>query len=206
MLTRNLLSHSGAAWAKSGALDKVEVIAQWSSQNFGGNDSEKVPSDICYGADGRPSNWGFGLSSKDNPLRWTKLLLCPLSMKNMPSPSKKEEDVVDGTRRQLKYLKKSPVEVISHYLRFLWQHILQRLRDRLTAPILDNMILKVVLTVPAIWDHTAHKQMREAAKRAGILDHRPCGKTEVTLVAEPAAAALATYYDSDIKDSPIVEV
>jgi molecular chaperone DnaK (HSP70) len=122
----------------------------------------------------------------------------------MPSS---EERVVEATRIQLKELKKTAVDVISDYLRFLWQHVLERLRIRLTAPALDNMAFKIVLTVPAIWDHNAQQQMITAATRAGMLDQRRlCGETEITLMAEPAAAALATYFDSEIKLNPIVKV
>ena len=117
-----------------------------------------------------------------------------------------EERVVEATRLQLKKLRKTVVEVISDYLRFLWRHILERLRIRLTAPALDNMALKIVLTIPAIWDHNAQEQMLSAARMAGMLEYRSCGQNELTLMAEPAAAALATYFDSEIKLNPIVKV
>jgi molecular chaperone DnaK (HSP70) len=100
----------------------------------------------------------------------------------------------------------SAVDVIAHYLRFLWGHILERLRVRLTQAVLDNMIFKIVLTIPAIWDHIAQENMRLAATKAGLLQERPCGRTELTLVAEPAAAALATYRDAAVKLNPIMKV
>lgn len=196
-------SYSGAAWAKSGALDQVEVISQWSSQTIGATDSDKVPSDISYDEYDKPAKWGFGLHASDNPIRWAKLLLSPLSLSTLNT---QEEKVVDTTRRHLKEIGKTAVDVIADYLRFLWSHILARLKVRLTAPVLDNMVLKVVLTVPAIWDHSAHQQMRTAARQAGILSWRACGKTEITLIAEPAAAALATYFDAEIKRNPLIRV
>jgi molecular chaperone DnaK (HSP70) len=122
-----------------------------------------------------------------------KLLLSPISLTNRASS---EENVVESTRMQLKKLKKTAVDVISDYLRFLWRHILERLRIRLTAPVLDNMAFKIVLTVPAIWDHNAQQQMITAATRAGMLDYRLCGKTEINLLAELEAVALATHFDS----------
>lgn len=83
---------------------------------------------------------------------------------------------------------------------------MERLRVRLTQAVLDNMVFKIVLTVPAIWDHRAQEDMRLAARSAGLLENRLCGKTELTLVAEPAAAALATYIDAGIKSNPLVQV
>lgn len=129
-------------------MDQVEVISQWSSQTRGATDSDKVPSEIAYNTAGRAEKWGFGLSSSDNPLQWVKLLLSPLSLGNM---NNSEESVLEATRKQLKEMKKTVVDIIADYLWLLWKHILERLRVRLTAPVLDNMVLKIVLTVPAIW-------------------------------------------------------
>jgi hypothetical protein len=112
-----------------------------------------VPSEICYDANGHPSKWGFGLTKADSPLRWTKLLLSPLSLNNMDQRDGQEETVIAVTRKRLKTMQKSVLDVVSDYLRFLWNHILEHLRIRLSAPALDNMMLKVVLTVPAIWDN-----------------------------------------------------
>jgi len=55
-------------------------------------------------------------------------------------------------------------------------------------------------------NHAAHQQMKTAAKKAGLLGFRACGKTELSLIAEPAAAALATYVDAGIKANPIMKV
>jgi len=116
------------------------------------------------------------------------------------------ERVLDTTRMMLKEMEITPVDAIADYRRFLWRHIMERLRVRLTQAVLDNMIFKIVLTDPAIWDHRAQENMQLAAKRAGLLKDRPCGKTGLTLVAEPAAAALATYVDAAIRSNPLVQV
>jgi hypothetical protein len=98
------------------------------------------------------------------------------------------------------------VDVILDYLRFLWRHILERLRIRLTAPALANMAFKIVLTVLAIWDHNSQQQMITAATRAGMLDHRLCGKTEINLLAEPEAVALATNFRFRENANPGIKV
>lgn len=170
---------------------------------MGSFDSDKVPSDISYDEYDKPAKWGFGLSESDRPIRWAKLLLSPLSLQTLNT---QEETVVEMTRKHMKEIGKSAVDVIADYLRFLWRHILARLKLRLTAPVLDNMVLKVVLTVPAIWDHDAQDKMKIAVRQAGMLSPRACGKTTITLVAEPAAAALATYFDAEIKRNPIIRV
>ncbi|KAE8443514.1 hypothetical protein EG329_001754 [Mollisiaceae sp. DMI_Dod_QoI] len=191
-----------AAWAKSTALDQVEVISHWSSHTIGSTDSEKVPSVISYDSCGEYVRWGSGVKSSDNPLQWTKLLLSPRSY----TSNSLEGSIMESARRHMVLYNKSPVDVIADYLRLLWNHVLERLRIRLTTPVLEGMVFKLVLTVPAIWDQNAQTKMRLAAKRAGMLDARPSGETTLSLVAEPAAAALATYFDSGIRHNPILQV
>jgi molecular chaperone DnaK (HSP70) len=179
------------------------MISQWNAQTIGAADSEKVPSDISYDKNGKPAKWGFGLGSNDSSIRWAKLLLTRCSLNNM---NDSQEPLLKATSKQLLELKITAVDAIADYLRFLWEHILERLRVRLTQVALDNMIFKIVLTIPAIWDHIAQESMRLAASKAGLLQDRPCGKTELTLVAEPTAAALATYIDAAIKLNPLMQV
>lgn len=56
--------------------------------------------------------------------------------------------------------------------------------------------LHIVLTVPAIWPEYARKKMLQGAQNAGICDDTIAGKTQVALVAEPEAAAIATLSSS----------
>ena len=83
---------------------------------------------------------------------------------------------------------------------------IRQLEVSLTTKGLESMILKLVLTVPAIWDQNAVSNMRLAAKRAGLLDARPIGETTIRFISEPAAAALAAYEDLEIRNNKILEV
>ncbi|KAI8299691.1 Hsp70 family chaperone [Colletotrichum sp. SAR11_240] len=68
---------------------------------------------------------------------------------------------------------------------------------------IDDMRLRVAITVPAIWPEYARSLMREAAEIAGITNERDIGETTLILVAEPEAAALATLFEHNsylIKD------
>ncbi|TID04775.1 hypothetical protein CH35J_003145 [Colletotrichum higginsianum] len=51
----------------------------------------------------------------------------------------------------------------------------------------------------AIWPDYAKARMRNAAEHAGITQHRPAGKTSLTFISEPEAAALATTKDVTCK-------
>ena len=102
----------------------------------------------------------------------------------------------------LKDLNKKPVDVAADYLRCLWEHTLQvfkatsKMETRLA---IDMARFKVVLTVPAIWDHAAQELTRKAAKQAGILSKRHSKGTTIDMISEPEAAALAFFSDLNLK-------
>ena len=101
-------------------------------------------------------------------------------------------------------LGKSAIQVIADYLRLLWKHAVDDIvRDRGSSAFRGSL-LKVWITVPAIWTETARNRMREAARMAGILDYRTAGKTTLDLVAEPEAAAIAVL--NDMQKRPDIEV
>jgi len=68
-----------------------------------------------------------------------------------------------------------------------------------TKVAIDNSPFKVVLTVPAIWDHAAQDLTRRAAKKAGILVPRLGKNTTLEMISEPEAAALAFFNDANLK-------
>ncbi|KAF5543247.1 heat shock 70 kDa 12B [Fusarium phyllophilum] len=68
----------------------------------------------------------------------------------------------------------------------------------------DNLPLRVAITIPAIWPAYAQNPMREAAKTAGITKYRDIGETTLILVQEPEAAALASLFQRN--SSPEIQV
>lgn len=104
----------------------------------------------------------------------------------------------------VKELGKSAIQVVADYLRLLWRHVVEDIiRDRGSSAF-KGLPLKVWITVPAIWDDNARKRMRQAARMAGILEHRTAGETTVELVAEPEAAAMAVL--DDFQKRPDIQV
>jgi molecular chaperone DnaK (HSP70) len=101
-------------------------------------------------------------------------------------------------------LGKTHIDIIADYLRLLWKHATDDIiRDRGSIAFKGSP-LKVWITVPAIWEEDAREGMRQAVKKAGILEDRTAGKTTVDLVAEPEAAAMAVL--DDFKGRPDVKV
>lgn len=90
----------------------------------------------------------------------------------------------------LKKYKKKPLDVTADYLRLLWAHAMGNIQERVDPVLWENIKMKIVLTVPAIWDHKAQDLTRQAAKMAGMLDRK---SSTLELIAEPEAAALAVF-------------
>lgn len=95
-------------------------------------------------------------------------------------------------------LNKSPINLAADFLRCLWLHTLKHLAKKLPN-LLENLAFKVVVTVPANWDHAAQDRTRQAVEESGILRHpkRPYGvkSTELIIVSEPEASAFAVIND-----------
>jgi molecular chaperone DnaK (HSP70) len=134
------------------------------------------------------------------PMKWFKLLLL------------KNEDIMKEEIRNAPQLQQAreilarsryttAVQVVGYYLKNVWNHTYATLRSMLD---IDNLPLRVAITIPAIWPAYAQSAMREAAKIAGIMKYRDIGETTLILVQEPEAAALATLFQRN--DSPEIQV
>jgi hypothetical protein len=151
-------------------------------------EQDKVPSEISYGANG---NVSWGLCVGPEPLKWFKLLLAEGCLNETIANC----NVLERTRHMLGG--RTILNVVADYLQFLWLYAVTDMEKRLSKEAVAAMVFKVVLTVPAGWNDEAQALMREAAVKAGILRHRPIGKTTLSFVTEPEAAALATLRDFD---------
>ena len=76
-------------------------------------------------------------------------------------------------------------------VRELWEYAQEQM-NRSLGHMIKIAPLHVVLTVPAIWPDYARETMRQAAHNAGIYANNAAGKTVVSFVTEPEAAAIAT--------------
>lgn len=120
-------------------------------------------------------SWGFQTTRSEQVIRGIKLLLDPdQEMNYQPSLEAK---------KLLNYLRKTPGEVTAKYLEELVGHVKGILKRRF-GPVADEMDLKFVLTVPAIWSDKAKDVTLRSAVWAGI----PADK--LSLLSEPESAAL----------------
>lgn len=175
-----------------------EVITRWPAAR---EEKFKVPTQICYGSDGRPAGWGYDIAPGSEAISWFKLLLID---EDRLDYEYRNSAAIQKAREQVARAGKEPVDVVADYLRCLWKHVLQDLvRSRGHAAV-EGSPFKIWLTVPAIWDDVAGQRMKEAARRAGLLERRLAGPTQIDIVAEPEAAALAALGDLNV--TPDVKV
>jgi hypothetical protein len=191
---------SGVAWAKgssrSGNLDpqNIHVVTDWPG---GEDNSYKVPTKIRYAANGT-YQCGYEVPSRDDPLKWFKLLL--IKEEDIPNNLRHSDHihVIDEARKRLAKTGKTVVQVIADYLRFLWDNAIATIEKSETNAVVNSTPYVVVLTFPALWKPYAVQKMWDAAQQAGILAPRSRMSVTATVlhtVEEPEAAALAIYGD-----------
>ncbi len=135
------------------------------------------------------------------PMKWFKLLLlknediAKEEIRNAPQ-LQQARDILFSSRKRL-----TAVQVVGYYLKNVWDHTYAALKSMLDV---DNLPLRVAITIPAIWPAYAQSAMREAAKIAGITKYRDIGETTLILVQEPEAAALASLFQRN--SSPEIQV
>ena len=183
-------TYSGVSWAFSGDPENICEVSRWPCHERRGQDEVQIPTQI----DLQTRKWGYLIPRTCDPIRWFKLLLL--------NPDDTQDDVKnsDQLKAARAKLRGAPgseaaavVDLIAEFLRNLWKHALKDIGKEMD---IDALPLKVALTVPAIWPNYAREKMKEAARKAGILDPRgPIGKTTLILVEEPEAAAICTLFD-----------
>ncbi|KAF7165714.1 hypothetical protein CNMCM5623_009814 [Aspergillus felis] len=181
-------TYSGVAFALQSSPDDVEVVRQWP----GARKSEfavlkssnqelilagtmpKTPTTISYEAG--KLLWGYQTAMFGEVVRGIKLLLDPTQ----------EIDYTPAvqSKKILAKYDKEPVDVARDYLQLLVNVAKETLRRRF-GNALDSMVIRYVLTVPAVWTDKAKNMTLTAATDAGI------SALDVTLVSEPEAAALS---------------
>lgn len=134
------------------------------------------------------------------PIKWFKLLL--LNNDDITKEDIRNAKQLQEARNILaKHGNITAVQIVGRYLKKIWDHTYAALRSRLD---IDDLPIRVAITIPAIWPGYAENAMKEAARIAGILDHRVIGETTLMLVQEPEAAALACLFQRN--SSPEIEV
>ncbi|RTE80896.1 hypothetical protein BHE90_004615 [Fusarium euwallaceae] len=183
-------TNSGVAWATAADFKRhnINYICRWPGL---GREEGKVPTEIYYDDDGE-AMWGYDIPGDVTRLQWFKLLLLKpedLSREMRASPFlQRARDIARKTGKE-------PVDIVADYLRLLWSHAEEKIKQEIGSGVFNALTLHVVVTVPAIWKGYAQQSTEQAVRQAGLLKPRRAGRTQLTVVTEPEAAALSTILD-----------
>jgi hypothetical protein len=167
-------------------------VTSWDAELHSCSDKDKAPSQPYYDEKNLEVKWGYSVPLNVEPLKWFKLFL--LDAKDLPTEVAFSTQLQEARRIQNE-AKKESTEIISAFLRKLWNHSMESIQDALGADVVEQSKLHVVITMPAIWPAYAQSRMKDAAQESGILDARSAGVTTLRFITEPEAAALATLKD-----------
>ncbi|TLS21543.1 uncharacterized protein PpBr36_10253 [Pyricularia pennisetigena] len=183
---------SGVAWATTDELqanpNDVNLIMTWPGT---GREESKCPTELSYDDDGK-THWGFDVPPDADSISWFKLLLL------------REEDVENDMyvcehlsrgREFLSRADKTAVDVVADFLRAMWNHTIAKIERARGQTVVDALVFRVVITVPAIWKGYARQAMHKAAEQADILNKRAAGPTQLAFANEPEAAAMSTLIE-----------
>ncbi|KAM7185890.1 hsp70 family chaperone [Rhypophila sp. PSN 637] len=179
---------SGVSYATTTSYKKNEVtcIRQWPGS---GRNECKVPTEICW-REGHGAVWGYQISDEEPRLKLFKLLL--LNHEDLGSEMQTSSFLAE-TQMYLDEAGMTANDAVTGYIQLLWHHIKDVLRRDLGERLLSRLPFHIVVTVPAIWKHSARQRMEDAVRATEIMDLQPgVGSTFLELVPEPEAAALAT--------------
>ncbi|KAM0420288.1 hypothetical protein ACHAPT_011949 [Fusarium lateritium] len=183
-------TNSGVAWATVADFERhnVKHISKWPGL---GREEGKAPTEIHYNDDGQ-AMWGYDIPGDVSRLQWFKLLL--LKPEDL-SPQMRTSPFLQRARDLVRNSKKDPIDIVADYLRLLWNHAEEKIKQEIGNAEFNAMTLHVVVTVPAIWKGYAQQSTEKAVRQAGILKRRMAGPTRLSVVTEPEAAALSTILD-----------
>jgi len=170
---------TAVSWAITAGREQVYTIDDWPNPFGSTRNEDQVPSTIAYDRTGKVAKWGYYVREQDRDtfrFSWMKILLDPSHRYYKEAPRIKEMVA------RLTQLGKTAEDVVSDFLKCVWDHTLATLRRKLEE--LELFTLQVVLTVPAVWSPAAKDKTLKAAIKAGMPE-------DIQLVPEPEAAALA---------------
>jgi phenylpyruvate tautomerase PptA (4-oxalocrotonate tautomerase family) len=156
-------------------------------------DSLKVPSVLAYNSKAEVASWGFSLHRNRVEINCFKLLLSEQATEELAKSRPNEHKKLQA---KLEKLEKEPSDVVGDYLRCLWHHVVENIKEKIGNLLWENLNLKIMLTIPTIWDHKAQAMLRRSAEKAGLLERTG---TLLELVGKPEAAAVAVLSEMQLQ-------
>lgn len=187
------LNSSGVSYIDSSSRSTTKDVHNIRTFPGPGRDADavwKTPSRIAYSNENKDcttNQFGFQVKPNMTSYSWTKLLLDAGSRRTeFDDPSLKRSE---GHGLMRLPSGKTAVEVVTDYLKELYQWIVSYLEKRISPEVLAVTPMEFWFSHPAIWSDRAKSDTRDAAMAAGF-GSRP--KDDIYLIPEPEAAGVAT--------------
>lgn len=168
---------------------EIEVLRNWKNGSY----VEQVPSRIAYPEENPGLEriaFGYEVDSSMKSYTWMKLLLGRVEMDDFA-------ETKFGTKAAHGMLElpsgKTAEDVVSDYLKCLYQHIMDHLAEESPGVLLEERPIEFWLTTPACWDDETNTLTRKCALVAGF-GSRP--KDSLCMMREPDAALVANVSSS----------
>ena len=179
------------------------MIDSWPGR--GNTNHVKVPTEISYSDKG--ITWGYDIPPDGIRYGFFKLLLdvnAAATQYDNPRLATSNSQSMERSYANIPLpAGKTAAEITTDYLKLLYTHLMETLRQRFIRT-LYNTPIQFVLTTPAIWSHEAQNATYQAAKDAGFTSR--AGDT-LTMVSEPEAAASyclkEIYHERSNSESPL---
>lgn len=181
--------YSAVSWAVNIGAKRIRTIDDWPNPRSMVATSAKVATKISY-RNGIPNEWGFNISPKEQYISRFKLLLNPKNKVGRAS------DEMINTLQILEAMNKAPEQVAADYLHQIWQYTKSDILKMRGDDWEENHVVRIILTVPAIWTDSAKDVMLKTVREAGLPDN-------VVLLSEPEAAAWELLRERRVEGEPL---
>lgn len=180
----------------------VAVNKSW--PNCAGH-QEKVPSMLSYDmrnpAQPEVTAWGYETKSSRHTYTWFKLGLG----QDQRQETFDDELLYKGFGSITCPNNMTYKDLATDYLRLFYKHMMDKIESQVGEDTFEVLAFHFVLAVPAGWPDESRRAIQSCAEKAGF---RSREGDKISLIAEPEAAALATFhsYDSTLESGRIFKV
>ncbi|KAL2816612.1 hypothetical protein BDW59DRAFT_9833 [Aspergillus cavernicola] len=157
-------------------------------------DEARVPTEVSY--HGGKFSWGYDIPLHVDAIRWLWFLL--LTDRDLEEGTMLSAAAYFATGNEVpihpvaKGFRLRANQVMADYLRGLWDHSIASIAQSHGESFIKNVRFHAVITLPAAWQERGRRAIENAAGEAGIMNDRPAGATQLSIVPRPMATALAT--------------
>lgn len=182
----------------------ADVVVNKSWPNCAGH-QEKVPSMLSYNiknpSQPKVTAWGYETKSSEHTYTWFKLGLG----KNQRQEEFDDELLYGGLGSIKCPNNMTYKDLATDYLRAFYKHMMDKITTQVGEDTFEVLTFHFVLAVPAAWSDESRRAIQSCAEGAGFTQRQ--GDT-ISLIAEPEAAALATFhsYDPTLESGRIFKV